>query len=93
MHFLLLMASHFPKNMFVRDAFLETFLDLFMLVLYEKGRFGEPFKIQWAPKWDPKSTKWHQKATKKQKPVPLWGSPGTSLFPESIRIEDLMFLL
>ena len=35
------------------------FVDL-MLILYEKDRFGHPFTIQWAPKWDPKSTKWRK---------------------------------
>ena len=32
----------------------------FMLILKENDRFGDTFKIEWAPKWDPKSTKWRQ---------------------------------
>ena len=43
--------------MFVQDTFLDTLFDGLMLILYENGRFGDPFKIQRAPKWYPKSTK------------------------------------
>ena len=50
-----------PKIMFFQDAFLDTIFVDFMLVLYENARFGDPFKIQWAPKSNPKSTKRHQK--------------------------------
>ena len=47
-----------PKMMFFQDAFLDTVFDDFMLISYETCRFGDSFKIHWAPKWDPKSTKW-----------------------------------
>ena len=50
-----------PKIMFFQDAFLDTIFVDFMLVLYENARFGDPFKIQWAPKSNPKSTKWRPK--------------------------------
>ena len=33
----------------------------FMFILFENCRFGKPFKIQWASRWDLKSIKWHQK--------------------------------
>ena len=47
--------------MFFQDAFLGTlFLLFFMLILYENNRLGDPFKIQCAPKWLPKSIKWQQ---------------------------------
>ena len=31
-----------------------------MLILCKIDRVGNPFKIQWAPKWNPESTKWRQ---------------------------------
>ena len=42
-----------PKMMFFQKAFLGTLAYDFMLILYQNGRFGEPFKIQWATKWHP----------------------------------------
>ena len=42
-----------PKIMFFQKAFLDTLAYDFMLILYQNGRFGEPFKIQWATKWHP----------------------------------------
>ena len=50
-----------PKIMFFQDAFLNTLFVDFMLVLYTNDRFGDPFKIQWAPTSDSKSTKWRPK--------------------------------
>ena len=47
-----------PEIMFFQDAFLDTLLVDVMLVLYKNNRFWDPFKIQWAPTSDPKSTKW-----------------------------------
>ena len=44
--------------MLLKDTFRHT--PFFMLILFLNGRFEDPFKIQWAPKWDPKSTKWRQ---------------------------------
>ena len=45
----------------------------FKLILYENGRFGDPFKMQWAPTWDPKSTKWRQGTQKKHRCSSCWG--------------------
>ena len=83
-----------PKIMFFLDAFLDTIFVDFMLVLYENARFGIPSKIQWAPKSNPKSTKWCQKAyflifgrSPFSSPysfyilVALWLSVGTLLVP------------
>ena len=42
-----------------RNGFGSLFDD-FVLILSEFSRFVDPFKIEWAPKWDPKSTKWHK---------------------------------
>ena len=61
--FLLLKAFHFgiknPSKNHVCSRHLpgHPFLD-FMLISNENCRFWNPFKIQWAPKWDPKSIKW-----------------------------------
>ena len=44
-----------------------------MLIVCQNDRFGDPFKIQWAPKWDPRSTKWCQ-VVKKSMIVSAGGS-------------------
>ena len=75
------------KTMLFQDAFLDTLLKDFMLIVYEKGRFGRPFKIEWARKIDPNSTKWRQRAPKKHrmlafaflKPSVAQDTPGTTL--------------
>ena len=53
-----------PKSCFFKTPSRIHFLFYFMLISYEINRFGVPFKIQWAPKWDPQSTKWRQRITK-----------------------------
>ena len=63
------------NHVFVKTPSWTPFCLNFILILYETDRFGDPFKIQMAPKWDPKSTKWHQNGTKTvvadlPKPVP-----------------------
>ena len=59
----------------------------------QKRRADWPSKIQWPPKWDPKSTKWRQKATCAHPAfTPFIGISETSLSPESIPIEMLMIL-
>ena len=61
-------ASHFwhqksiNKSCFFKPRSWIIFF-LFYLDLFKNGRLGDPFKIQWAPKWIPKSAKSHQKTT------------------------------
>ena len=43
-----------------QDTFLHISFSSCMLILLENGRLGDPFKLQWAQKWDPTSTKWRQ---------------------------------
>ena len=45
--------------MFVQIPLLDLIFS-FYLDLLNKCRFWDNFKIQWAPKRDPKTTKWHQ---------------------------------
>ena len=56
-----ILASKNPsKDYAFQDAFLETLFYDVMLLLSEYFRFGGSFEIQWAPKWDPKSSTWCQ---------------------------------
>ena len=50
-----------PRIMFFQDTFLDTLFDQSIFIFAKMIDLGDPFKIQWAPKWDPKSTKWRQK--------------------------------
>ena len=58
--FLLFKASHLgiknpsPKHVFPRRLPGQPFL-----LIIRTWSIWDPFRIQWAPKWDPKSTKWH----------------------------------
>ena len=51
-----------PQIMFFQDAFVDTLFCDAMLSLYAKNRSRDPFRIQWAPKCYPTSTKWRLKA-------------------------------
>ena len=53
-----------------------TFLIVCVLSL-KKGTWG-PFKIQWAPQWHPKSTKWRPKLPKSIQTAHLLEVPQTS---------------
>ena len=75
--FLQFRASHFgiknqSTNHVVSNPFLGPHFSRFMLIFIKKAHFRDPFKIQWAPQWVPKSTKWCPRAPKKY--------PGRSLF-------------
>ena len=59
------------------NCVLETIFCDFMLTLYENGRFGDTFKMQWAPKGDPTSTKWRQKPSVLQDDDELLSYPCT----------------
>ena len=65
-----------PKIMLFQDAFLDTLFLNFILLLFENAWFWDPFKIQWAPTLDPKSTMWHQNIEFSTKPqhlvIDLW---------------------
>jgi hypothetical protein len=43
------------KIMFLRDTLRDLTFPHLMLIYVAKVRFGDPFKIQWVPKWHPKS--------------------------------------
>ena len=77
-----------PKNMFFMTPSWTLFFNDYMLILYENCRFLYPFKIKWALKWNPKSTKRYQKGPQKHRTSPFGGSWNRP-FPESIRIEVL----
>ena len=42
-----------PQSMFCQDTFLNTIFLYLMLILWERCRYGDPIKIQWAATWIP----------------------------------------
>ena len=63
-----LKAKVYKQVMFFQNTF---FLRLYA-DLYENDLFGDPFKIQWAPESDPKSSKWHQIAQQRSRQSKLY---------------------
>ena len=55
-----------------RVSFLHTLFSLFFRCSSKTVDFGTPFKIQWVPKWHPKSTQ-SAKRAKKNRPSSFWG--------------------
>ena len=53
----ILASKTFPKIMFLQNAYVDTIFYDFRMILCESCRFGEPFKILWAPPEDFKNAK------------------------------------
>ena len=49
------------SNVFSKTPSWTPFLLDFIMISYGNDRVWDTLKIQWASKWDPESTKWHQK--------------------------------
>ena len=45
---------------------------VFYVDLFKNDSFGDPFKIQWAPKRDNKSTKWRLNAKKNENNIYIY---------------------
>ena len=58
---LLILASKIDQQiMFFKSRFLDLLFLICFILFFKMVDLGTPFKIRWAPKWQPKSTKWRQ---------------------------------
>ena len=58
----LILASTIDQTiLFFQSRFLDLFFLICFQIFFKNGKCGDPFKIRWAPKWQPKLTKWRQK--------------------------------